>query len=480
MQCRLINMFSVLIRPFIYTILILCFAGQPAFASSENSTLNKMEIFFGGEKVGASKTLIERSDDRVRVEEDSLMDITVMGKRGTIKIDSSYLVRDNSIDNFSYQVVSDSVELDIQGERKEDKIIITSSKGKKRVMDYGKRNYIIPALLPHKLISEGVKEGDDFTVFVFDPVTFYTGGDPDKLKAEIKVGGIEKVSTALGEYNARKVTVNYLGTSSYMWITEKGVKVKEHTPPGFTSFLSNSDNKDKPVSGSFNISEETAITVEKNIANPREVNHIKLRIQGIDLSDGLDIHDGYRQFLSGNELDIKNLKKRDKSSGLPERGEVLKKYLEASNLINPDDKGIIKKSSSITGGEKDNFKKAALINDWVFQNIEKVPLMSIPDSAEVLAGMKGDCNEHAVLFTALARASNIPTKVIMGLVYIDGKFHYHAWNEIYAGKWIAVDPTFGQVPADATHLKLMEGDISRSPEIIKVVGRMRLDVLYYE
>ena len=107
-------------------------------------------------------------------------------------------------------------------------------------------------------------------------------------------------------------------------------------------------------------------------------------------------------------------------------------------------------------------------------------MLSIPDSVEILQKRKGDCNEHAVLFAALTRAAGVPVKVVLGLVYLDGRFYYHAWDEIYSDGWIAVDPTFGQFPADATHIKLLEGDISRSTDIIRVVGKIQLNVLYYE
>ena len=52
-------------------------------------------------------------------------------------------------------------------------------------------------------------------------------------------------------------------------------------------------------------------------------------------------------------------------------------------------------------------------------------------------------------------------------------FLYHAWAESFIGYWIAVDPTFDQIPADATHIKLTEGKSLRdlSP-LVKVIGRL--------
>jgi transglutaminase-like putative cysteine protease len=90
----------------------------------------------------------------------------------------------------------------------------------------------------------------------------------------------------------------------------------------------------------------------------------------------------------------------------------------------------------------------------------------VPVAAEVLRRMSGDCNEHTALYVALARAAGIPSRVALGLVYEDGFFCYHAWPEIYAGRWIAVDPTLGQFPADAptsaSSRRLRQPDADRS------------------
>ncbi len=48
--------------------------------------------------------------------------------------------------------------------------------------------------------------------------------------------------------------------------------------------------------------------------------------------------------------------------------------------------------------------------------------MSIPNALEVLESKKGDCNEHTVLFNALARAAGIPAKTAVGVVYLRGAF----------------------------------------------------------
>ncbi|MEZ4548088.1 MAG: transglutaminase-like domain-containing protein [Thermodesulfobacteriota bacterium] len=134
-------------------------------------------------------------------------------------------------------------------------------------------------------------------------------------------------------------------------------------------------------------------------------------------------------------------------------------------------------AAEITGNEKDAAKAAALINDWVFRNIKKEGTASVPNALDVLKTRSGDCNEHSALYAALARAAGIPTKTVSGTIYIDGRFYYHAWNEVYIGKWVAVDSAFGQMPADATHIKLIEGNLSDTSRIMKAVGKINLSIL---
>jgi len=70
----------------------------------------------------------------------------------------------------------------------------------------------------------------------------------------------------------------------------------------------------------------------------------------------------------------------------------------------------------------------------------------------------GDCTEFADLFTTLARSLGLPARTVFGLAYADRRppgFGFHAWNEVQVNdRWLAVDPTWNQMPVDATHLPL--------------------------
>ena len=110
-------------------------------------------------------------------------------------------------------------------------------------------------------------------------------------------------------------------------------------------------------------------------------------------------------------------------------------------------------------------------------SLEKEVTFSVPNALQVLSTRRGDCNEHAQLYVAFARAIGLPARIATGLAYVRGKFYYHAWPEVWLGDWVAVDPTFGQFPADAAHLRFQVGGLAQQAELLRLVGNLKIDVL---
>jgi len=66
--------------------------------------------------------------------------------------------------------------------------------------------------------------------------------------------------------------------------------------------------------------------------------------------------------------------------------------------------------------------------------------------SEVARSKAGDCTEHAVLLTSLARASGLPAKIVFGILLVQQNDQAqavgHAWTEVYNGQqWILADGT---------------------------------------
>ena len=91
------------------------------------------------------------------------------------------------------------------------------------------------------------------------------------------------------------------------------------------------------------------------------------------------------------------------------------------------------------------------------------------------------CRDYATLYTALARAAGVPTRLCAGIVYADGKFFYHAWAESFVGQWVAFDPTLYDPKqasfVDATHIKFAQGDVTQMFEVVSIVGRLKIHIV---
>ncbi len=133
-------------------------------------------------------------------------------------------------------------------------------------------------------------------------------------------------------------------------------------------------------------------------------------------------------------------------------------FLSPTNRTQSSDAQMVALAKNITLGAQDDFEKVALIAIWVHNNVRynEYYLGQQEDALAVLQHRQGVCFEYATLFAALARASGIPARYITGYVYSErfGAWLGHAWNEVYLGEWVPVDPTWFEVgTTDALHIE---------------------------
>ena len=166
---------------------------------------------------------------------------------------------------------------------------------------------------------------------------------------------------------------------------------------------------------------------------------------------------------------------------------ALQPYLAATVYVPSDSPTFRKLAQEIVGDETDSAKASAKIAVWVNGTVKPDPgIAAIRSADDVLKDPRGVCRDYTTLFTAIARASGIPTKQCVGIVYADGKFLYHAWPEVWVGAgantdiaagWVALEPTFGAPFADATHIKLAEGEITDIARVAADVGSYQISVI---
>jgi transglutaminase-like putative cysteine protease len=150
---------------------------------------------------------------------------------------------------------------------------------------------------------------------------------------------------------------------------------------------------------------------------------------------------------------------------------------DADFLMTSLDRRIRTQARQVAAGERDPARVAAALTHWVAHTVRAEPSTAFPQASGVLIRRRGDCNEHTVLFVALARALGLPARPVAGLLLVDGRYYYHAWAEVYLGDWVAVDPTLDQFPADVAHLRLVADGLARPTDLAPRVGRLTIDTL---
>jgi len=155
----------------------------------------------------------------------------------------------------------------------------------------------------------------------------------------------------------------------------------------------------------------------------------------------------------------------------------MRPFLQATPFIQSDHPEIRARAARIVSPGDGDAVKARKLTDWVYRNVEKRPVLSVPNALETLTHRVGDCNEHAVLLAALARAAGIPAQIEAGLVYLKGRFYYHAWNVLYVDGWVTADATLGQMPADVTHIRLVRGEADRQIDLAGIIGAVDLEIV---
>lgn len=142
----------------------------------------------------------------------------------------------------------------------------------------------------------------------------------------------------------------------------------------------------------------------------------------------------------------------EKAIQLPVKDPELAPYLKATAEFAADKKEVVDQARKIAGDDRDAWSVALKLADWTHKNLEwKLVLRA--DAVQTLATREADCSEFSALFVAMARSLGLPARMVSGLAYTGSSFGGHAWVEVWIGRWIELDPTWGTSFVDATHIR---------------------------
>ena len=153
-------------------------------------------------------------------------------------------------------------------------------------------------------------------------------------------------------------------------------------------------------------------------------------------------------------------------------------YLRASDSVPATAPSVAALAADLRADEPAGTIKA--IVDWIANHLT-LKVGSTGGVTEVIDNRQGGVRGHVLLYTALARRLQIPTRAVHGIAYSEKQksFMFHSWAESWLnGLWHRVDPVLHQLPADGTHLALIKGDSAAATmPLLALMGRLEARVV---
>ncbi len=456
---------------------LLLFVTNSSSASQKNNYREIWEVIkFYGKVIGYS--VIRLKGDRV--EERVEMKLKAMGEEREIKTSLDWEKNpDFSLRSFHFRLKSKGVENRVSGRVIDNKLLLVKikrSENKIRVRGKIFTGSSFLFLLEGRINSlrkksERIKEASLRKIY-FELDYF----DPSILRAD----------TLKVRYYGRKgkffvFVKEFAGVSSFLLFDEKGNFVREEGPAGVSAEVSTREEVMKAKTEEIDIIFSTSVKVEGDKLPPSDRRERKKLSSAIIEIRGVESIPSFppRQIVESKRNGV--LRVRVQRKHLTDKRNM-DKLTKAEPLIESDSPEIRKVAYEIAGGKNSKPPRGRVAKElmrkvsvWVFRNLRKTSSLGMPSALDVLRSGEGDCNEHAVLATAILRAMGIPARIVFGLVYDSGYFYYHAWVEGFDGeKWIEFDPTWNYFPADVLRIRIGTGNISQWAKVLEYVGRIKV------
>lgn len=438
-------------------------------------------LLFRGKPIGYAKTTMEiQEKDPSRyyeISNEMFLRLNAMGRSQEVSTELTiYLSALHRLQSFRFEVKADPYSARFDAIRVKDdrfRVTITSAGGRRSMMMTIPDDVILYSPIT-EMAMKSLDPGKSITMKILDPATLGT--------ATMTVTAIRRENLVQrGQTNdTLLLETEYQGMKFQTWMDRDGQLLKQDTPFGWVLERCTADEALRTLrekADSSDMLDAMAVQCAGAIRDPRKASSLRLRLTGVALTKD-DFASDRQQLLSTSgttsEVVIARAAFPEGATGAAAPGP---EYLASTPMIQSDHPDLRRRAAAIVEGLTDPAAKAKAISSWVHREVKKEMAASLPSALDVLKAMRGDCNEHTYLFVGLARAAGLPAAVKVGLAYQRGSFYYHAWPAVWVGKWVEMDPTWGDETVDATHIAFVEGELNAQMRLLKVMGKLRIEVL---
>lgn len=467
--------------------------------------VNFYTLTMGGRSVGQATSRLDTLPDGFVLEDFMNLELPALGQTGRavartrVKMSAALVMEE-----FSFSLDSEVGRFEASGTLGPDTtlhVTIRSAGSEQNLSFRLPQPPVFSSVLPIRVaMGDGLVVGQSSRYSVFDPTSMATRTVEVRIVEHDTLVMVDSASLNMetGRWSparfdsipAWKIIEVFGGLQVESWIDEDGRILSASSPLGFsmekTEYeLARQSQEDARLAGGSPLDGDvilaTAVQSNVDLSEVEEYPELRFRLSGVDLA-GFQL-DGDRQTLRGDTLIVRreNWSALDPGYQLPYARMDLSEALEPEPLIQSDNPRIIQRAREMTARRaswrQDPIQVARQLTSSVYNMLDKRITFSVPNAVQVLETLQGDCNEHTVLYVALARSLGLPARTAVGLVYINGAFFYHAWPEVWLGEWVAVDPTLGQYPADASHIRFVIGGLAQQVEIVRLIGNLKIEVL---
>lgn len=451
-------------------------------------------VVFNGEKIGFSHLRLEPvGAEHHRLRSQAAFRLRFLGMDKRVQLEALDEVDDAlALRRFSHDYELDGHRLRLDGRVEGDTLVVTITSGGQATTErhplHGHRVHPASVLALYPL-RYGLALGARYRYLVYD------GQTQALAEAEQRVEAYERSELFTGE--AYRVVTTLHGQRTRTWMDARGRPLLEMALNGVLISALEDERVARRdlIAASLNKRESlldySRVRVSTPLSAPRRARRLELVLTGLAQpppSDGRQrcVSEGAAAVrcairVSGPGTDTAAAGAEAAAPAATHSEAV--RYLAPSVTVPSHDPRVRALAAEIAGGEERPQAQIARILEWLERNIRK-EAVDVFSALDVLDSRRAECQGHAYLYAALARALALPTRVVNGLVYSEALqgFLYHAWAEtLVDGAWQAVDPTFGQLHADATHLKLIEGErLADLLPLADLIGKIRIEVHAYE